>query len=72
MRQWLREDAGLDRVPFTFELQAVPIVQNEERVMCGDKLYLTEHFFQNRFIAGRKGQKFTFDDQIILSLVNSS
>jgi hypothetical protein len=45
VRQWLRDDAGLDRVPFTFELQAVPILQNEERVMCGDKLYLTEHFF---------------------------
>ena len=40
--------------------------------MCQDKLYLTEHFFQNRFIEGRKGHKFTFDDDIILSLVNSS
>lgn len=40
--------------------------------MCGDKLYLTDHFFQNRFIEGRAGQKFTFDDDIILSLVNSS
>ena len=72
VRQWLRDDAGLDRVPFTFELQAVPILQNEERVMCEDKLYLTDHFFQNRFIEGRKGHKFTFDDDIILSLVNSS
>lgn len=40
MRKWLTNDAGLTMVPFTFQLEATPIVQNEERVMCGDKLYL--------------------------------
>ena len=40
VRKWLTNDAGLTMVPFTFQLEATPIVQNEERVMCGDKLYL--------------------------------
>jgi hypothetical protein len=69
LHRWLTRDLGLSSVPFTFELQAVPIVQNEERVMCGDKLYLSEWFIQNRFIEGRGGQRFTFDDNIILSLM---
>jgi len=47
-------------------------VQNEERVMCGDKLYLNQDFIQNRFIDHRGGQKFIFDDDIILNLVNST
>lgn len=55
VRSWLRETARLDTVPFTLELQAVPVIQNEERVMCGDKLYLTENFIQNRFIDKRGG-----------------
>lgn len=29
--------------------KAVPVVQNEERVMCDDKLFLTESFIQSRF-----------------------
>jgi hypothetical protein len=72
VRRWLQEDAGLSDVPFSFELQASPVVQNEERVMCGNKLYLAEQFLQNRFIDQRGGQKFIFDDDIILNLVNSS
>ena len=44
VRKWISNQAGLSSVPFTFELQAVPIIQNEERVMCGDKLFLTELF----------------------------
>lgn len=48
------------------------MVQNEERAMCGDKLYLSESFLQNRFIENRGGQKFIFDDDIILNLINSS
>ena len=47
-------------------------MQNEERVMCGDKLYLNQDFIQNRFIDHRGGQKFIFDDDIILNLVNST
>ena len=56
-------------MPFSFELQAVPVVQNEEHTMCDDKLYLHENFIQDRFIDGRKGNKFTFDDQVLLNLV---
>jgi hypothetical protein len=62
----------LTTVPFTFELQATPIVQNEERVMCGDKLYLAEEFIQSRFIDRKGGQRFTFEDDIILSLINAT
>ena len=40
--------------------------------MCGDKLYLTESFIQNRFIEGRGGQKFTFEDNVIFSLINAT
>jgi len=40
--------------------------------MCGDKLYMAEDFIQNRFIDHRGGQKFIFDDDIILNLVNVS
>lgn len=40
--------------------------------MCGNKLYLSEKFIQNRFIDDRAGQKFIFDDDVILNLVNSS
>lgn len=40
--------------------------------MCGDKLYLTESFIQNRFIDGRGGQKFTFEDNVIFSLINAT
>ena len=72
VRRWLHNDAGLIDVPFTFELQASPVVQNEERVMCDNKLYLHEQFIQSRFIDHRGGQKFIFDDDIILNLVNSS
>jgi hypothetical protein len=42
VRRWLTGEVGLTTAPFTLELQATPIVQNEERVMCGDKLYLAE------------------------------
>ena len=62
LHRWLTHDLGLSTVPFTFELQAVPIVQNEEHTMCDDKLYLAENFIQNRFIDGRGGAKFTFDE----------
>jgi hypothetical protein len=40
--------------------------------MCGDKLFLTESFIQSRFIDNRAGQRFTFDDNILLSLINST
>lgn len=72
VRRWLTEEAGLSRVPFAVELQATPVVQNEERVMCGDKLYLTETFIQNKFIDGRAGQRFTFDEAILLNVVNTT
>jgi hypothetical protein len=55
VRRWLVNDAELEEVPFTFELTAVPVIQNEERVMCGQRLYLAEHFIQNRFLEGQKG-----------------
>ena len=38
--------------------------------MCGDMIYLAENFIQNRFIDGRSGEPFIFDDQVILSLLN--
>ena len=72
VRRWLSHDAGLRQVPFTFELQSTPIVQNEERVMCGDKLLLSEMFIQNRFIRDKAGQRFTFEDDMILNLVNTT
>lgn len=68
----MTQDEGLSHVPFTFELQATPVVQNEERVMCGDKLYLGEQLIQNRFIDHKNGQRFTFDDDVILSFVNTT
>lgn len=40
--------------------------------MCDDKLYIHENFIQDRFIDGRHGNKFTFDDQILLNLVQPS
>lgn len=72
VRKWLHTEGGLEAVPFSFELQASPIVQNEERAMCGDKIFLSENYLQNRFIEGRQGQKFIFDDDIILNLINAS
>jgi hypothetical protein len=30
--------------------------------MCGDMIYLAENFIQNRFIDGRSGEPFIFDD----------
>jgi len=72
IRNWITNEAGLTSVPFTFELQAVPILQNEERVMCNDKLFLTESFIQSRFIDNRAGQRFTFDDNVIFSLINAT
>lgn len=33
-------------------------------------IYLAENFIQNRFIDGRSGEPFIFDDQVILSLLN--
>ena len=33
-------------------------------------IYLAENFIQNRFIDGRSGEPFVFDDQVILSLLN--
>lgn len=48
------------------------MVQNEERVMCGDKLFLTESFVQSRFIDHRDGERFVFDDLILLSLINTT
>ena len=44
LRKWLKQEVGLTELPFSFELQATPVVQNEERVMCGNKLYLHEDF----------------------------
>ena len=72
VRNCLVHDAQLDEVPFTFELTAVPILQNEERTMCRDKQFLSESFIQNRFITGKGGQKFVFDDDIILNLYNAT
>jgi hypothetical protein len=54
VRRWL-QSTGLSNVPFSFDLQATPVVQNEERVMCADKLYLGEDFIQNRFITDKSG-----------------
>jgi hypothetical protein len=72
MRKWIAKDLGLASIPFTMELQAVPVVQNEERVMCGDKIFLSESFIQNRFIDSKSGQRFIFDDYVILSFLNST
>jgi hypothetical protein len=72
LRRWLHREAGLDVLPFSFSLEASPVVQNEERAMCGDKLYLSEPFIQHRFIDHMGGQRFTFEDDIILNLVNST
>jgi hypothetical protein len=40
--------------------------------MCGDKLFLTESFIQSRFIDHRNGEKFVFDDHILLSLMSTT
>lgn len=40
--------------------------------MCGDKLFLSESFIQNRFIADKAGQRFVFEDDVILGLVNTT
>lgn len=40
--------------------------------MCGDKLFMTESFIQSRFIDQRQGERFTFDDSILLSLINTT
>ena len=37
-----------------------------------DKLFLTESFIQSRFIDNRAGQRFTFDDNVIFSLINAT
>jgi len=55
LRRWLDSEVGLKEIPFSFELQATPVVQNEERVMCGNKLYLSNNFIQNRFIDHKGG-----------------
>ena len=38
--------------------------------MCRDKLYLHQHFIQNRFIDGNQGQRFTFEDNVIVNLMD--
>jgi hypothetical protein len=40
--------------------------------MCGDKHYLSENFIQNRFIDGKDGKRFSYDENILLSLTNNS
>lgn len=40
--------------------------------MCGDKLYLTEQFIQTRFIDKKVGQRFAFEDSILLNIVNGT
>lgn len=40
--------------------------------MCGDKLFLAESFVQSRFIDHRDGERFVFDDYILLSLINTT
>ena len=72
VRSWLTSDVGLKNVPFSFELTATPIVQNEERVMCSDKFYLLDTFIQHRFLDGRDGQRFTFVDDVLLNIVNNT
>ena len=64
-------DAGLRKVPFSFELTATPIVQNEDRGMCNDRLFLHDDFIQNRFIEGKKGRRFTFDEEILVAFAHN-
>lgn len=40
--------------------------------MCGNKLYLADRFIQSRFIDGKAGQRFTFEDDVILSYTNKT
>jgi len=40
--------------------------------MCGDKLFLTERFIQTRFIDKKAGQRFVFEDSILLNVVNGT
>ena len=40
--------------------------------MCANKLYLVDSFIQNRFISGRDGLKFVFEDSILLNVVNNT
>ena len=69
VRQFVTE-SGLRQVPFNFELQAVPIVQNEDRAMCNHRLFLNEDFIQNRFITGKNGRRFSFDEEILVAFAH--
>ena len=42
--QFVAGEAGLSKAPFTFELQATPIIQNEDRQHCKNRLFLSEMF----------------------------
>lgn len=70
--QFVAGEAGLSKAPFTFELQATPIVQNEDRQHCKHRLFLSENFIQNRFIEGKAGQKFSFDEEVLVSFAHNS
>jgi hypothetical protein len=47
-------DLGLEEVPVTIDIQAYPIMQNEERSTC-PYMYLTQDFIQEKFIRGQNG-----------------
>jgi len=70
--QFVAGEAGLSRAPFTFELQATPVIQNEDRQHCKHRLFLSENFIQNRFIAGKGGRRFTFDEEVLVSFAHNS
>ena len=40
--------------------------------MCSDKFYLMDYYIQNRYIEGRDGQKFVFEDTVVLNVVNNT
>lgn len=70
--QFIVNEAQLSRAPFTFELQATPIIQNEDRQHCKHRLFLHENFIQNRFLEGKGGRRFTFDEDMLISFAHNA
>ena len=53
-------------------MQATPIIQNEDRQHCKHRLFLHENFIQNRFLEGKGGRRFTFDEDMLISFAHNA
>jgi hypothetical protein len=68
-RTFLNNKLSNAEIPFTFRLESMPVLQNEQRGTC-EHFYIHENFIQNKFLTRQGGQRFIFKDQVIMNLFN--